>query len=550
MTRESPLRTASAAPSPLEPVVICGAGPVGLAMALELARFDVPSIVFERHPGTAVHPKARNINTRTMEVVRQWHGGVKRQLLKLNLPEGWTDQIVYTRTLAGEEYGRVTTPGFSGLGDHISPEHPVLSSQDRFEPVLLRAAIASGKVTVRFNTEVVRIRDGDDQVRVEVCDRSTDRRYDVSAPYVIAADGATSRTREDLGIPLVGRAAGSHNINVHFRANLAPWTDRRRGVMYWVADEGHRGVFQPLDGADAWLCQISYNGDPSVRASFDAERCIAWIRQAAGDSDLGVDVLSISPWIMNVLVADRFRAGRIFLVGDAAHQMPPTGGFGMNTGIQSAHNLAWKVAAAMSGAAGPKLLDSFEQERRPVATWNAQRSYDNSRFVWAVAQAGRGEHPEGLSPREAVARAHRYGNFAGMEFGHVYDSDVITSDGTDAPVPSDPVEEYRPSGRPGHRAPHVWITPKATRISTLDTVRHGFALLCSNVRPWVALAAEHDVRPYVIDDVHALDIYGVDVDGAVLIRPDGYVAARWAHDPGSSTAVEFRAAMMRARGWQ
>lgn len=530
-------------------VAICGAGPVGLAMALELARFDVHSIVFERHPGTAVHPKARNINTRTMEVARQWGGGVTRRLRELDLPEGWTDQIVYTRTLAGEEYGRVTTPGFSGSGDHLSPERPVLSSQDRFEPVLLRAAIGSGKVTVRFGTEVIRARDEHDHVRVDVRDRSTGEEDHVSVPYVIAADGAASGTRERLGIPLVGRAAGSHNINVHFRADLAPWTDQRRGVMYWVADAGHRGVFQPLDGAGTWLCQISYDGNPVVRDSFSAERCTAWIRQAVGEPELDVDVLSISPWVMNVLVAERFRVGRVFLVGDAAHQMPPTGGFGMNTGIQSAHNLAWKLAAALDGVAGPELLDSFEHERRPVAASNAQRSFDNSRSVWAVAQAGRGEHPDGLTPREAVARAHRYGNFAGMEFGHVYDSAVITSDGSPLPTPADPVEDYVPVARPGHRAPHAWITQRGRPMSTLDTVRHGFALVCSGVRPWVALAAEHDVRPYVIDDPTVRTAYGIGDTGAVLIRPDGYVAARWPHDPGRTTAADVRAAVQRARGW-
>jgi 2-polyprenyl-6-methoxyphenol hydroxylase-like FAD-dependent oxidoreductase len=534
---------------PLRPVVICGAGPVGLAMALELARFDVPSVVFERHPGTAVHPKARNINTRTMEVARQWPGGVTRQLRALDLPEGWTDQIVYTRTLAGEEYGRVTTPGFSGAGAAISPERPVLSSQDRFEPVLLRAALGSRKVTVRFDTEVLRVSDGHDQVRVDVRDRSTGQEYAVSTPYVIAADGASSGTREHLGIPLLGRAAGSYNINVHFRADLAPWTDHRRGVMYWVADTGHRGVFQPLDGLGAWLCQISYDGNPEVRDSYTADRCTAWIRQAVGDPGLDVDVLSISPWIMNVLVAERFRVGRIFLVGDAAHQMPPTGGFGMNTGIQSAHNLAWKIAASLEGVAGPRLLDSFDQERRPVATSNAQRSFDNSRSVWAVAQAGRGEHPEGLTPREAVARAHRYGNFAGMEFGHVYDSDVITDDGTPPPAPADPVEDYVPVARPGHRAPHAWFTERGVTMSTLDTVRHGFALLCASVRPWVALAAEHGARPYVIDDRQVREAYGLGDSGAVLIRPDGYVAARWPEEPGSHAVADVRAAVQRAFGW-
>lgn len=533
-----------------QPVVICGAGPVGLAMALELARFDVRSIVLERHPGTAVHPKARNINTRTMEVARQWDGGVKQRLRELDLPEGWTAQIVYTRTLAGEEYGRVRTPGFSGPGDHISPEHPVLSSQDRIEPVLLRAAIASGKVTVRFNTEVMAAHQVENLVRVHVRDRSTGDEYDISSPYLISADGAASRTREALGIPLVGRAAGSHNINVHFRADLSPWTDHRRGVMYWVADTGHRGVFQPLDGFDRWLCQISYDGAAGTRDSFDAERCVSWIRQAVGDASIDVDVLAITPWVMNVLVAEQFRDGRIFLVGDAAHQMPPTGGFGMNTGIQSAHNLAWKLATVLLGVAGPALLDSFEQERRPVATWNAQRSFDNSRSVWAVAQAGRGEHPEGLSPSEAVARTHRYGNFAGMEFGHVYDSGVIIPDGTDAPTLSDPVGDYVPVARPGHRGPHAWINHEGGTLSTLDTVRHGFALVCSSARLWVALAAEHDVSPFAIDERHAQEAFGLGDDGAVLLRPDGYVAARWSQHPGAKVAAEFRATVRRARGWE
>jgi putative polyketide hydroxylase len=518
------------------PVVICGAGPVGLAMAIELARFGVGSVVYERHPGTAVHPKARNINTRTMEIVRQWGPQAHDDLVALNLPPGWTDQIVYTRSLAGEEYGRMPTPGFFGHGPSISPERPILSSQDRFEPVLLGAALRTGLVDVHFGHEVLasrqRVGGG---VDVEVLDVNSGVRSRVRCDVLVAADGASSTIRASLGIDLLGRTNCSHNINVHFRADLNPWTAGRPGVMYWVADASHRGVFQPLDGVDRWLCQISYDGTDGGRDAFTRERCIAWIRGAVGVDALDVDVLSINSWTMNVLVAERFRVGDVFLVGDAGHQMPPTGGFGMNTGVQSAHNLAWKLAASLTGAGGPLLLDSYEAERRPVAVWNSERSYDNSRFVWAVAQAGTGRHPDGISPAEAVGRARRYGNFAGMELGYAYGGALVSPDGTAPPESSDSVEHYVPTARPGHRAPHLAFSDGNHPISTLDTVAGGFALLAASRDPWASsgfdAGAAHRVALYVIDDADFCDLFGVEGDGAVLVRPDGHVAARWTSAP-------------------
>ena len=527
------------------PVVVAGGGPVGLVTGLELARHGVASLVLERSPSTTWQPKARNLNTRTLEIARGWGKRVHGELAAVNLPPGWTDQVVYTRTLAGEELGRMRTEGFSGPGPHVSPEVPLLSSQDVVEPILLRGLRATGLSEARFGHEVGALLEGadedDERVTVSVTELATGRSYQVEAEYLVAADGPGSTVRSQLGIASEGRRRIGHYVNVYFRADLSPWTRGREAMLYWVSLPASRGVFQPLDATGRWLCQISYDGSTASYDGYTADRCVEWIRAGVGDPSVDPEIISVGTWTMNATVAASLVAGRILLAGDAAHQLPPTGGFGVNSGIQGAHNLAWKVALVRSGRAGRGLLETYDVERRAVGRTNADRSLENSGAVDRINRAARdGGDSEAVA--EAVAASRRYGNFLGMELGFAYDSDAVVPDGSGAPAVDDEVVDYAPVARPGHRAPHVWLDQDGERISTLDLFGPGFVVLAcaEGGEPWASAArrasseAGMPVRCHLIgpggdlgDDPGTWTrAYGLGPGGAVLVRPDGHVAYR------------------------
>ena len=530
------------------PVVIVGGGPVGLATALELSRHGVGTLLVERHDRTTWHPKARNLNTRTMEIARGWEATVHDELVSVNLPPGWTGQIIYTRTLAGEELGRIETKGFSGRDPSVSPEVPVLSSQDIFEPIMRRGAEATGLADVRFGHEAGHIVRGaaedDDRVIVEVTELSKGRAYEVEAEYLVAADGADSAIRRQLGTELEGPQRLGHFVNVYFFADLDPWVKHRPAILYWVAHPAARGVFQPLDVRGRWLCQIAYDGSQETSDRYTPERGIDWIRMAVGDPKCEPEIRSIGTWTMNAAVAERLVHGRVILAGDAAHQLPPTGGFGVNTGIQGVHNLAWKLALVRKGVARRSLLDTYDVERRAVGRYNADRSLENSRMVQQITAAAMAGGNGKSSPEEAVAASRRYGNFLGMELGFYYESQAVVPDGTEPPEVEDAIIDYVACGRPGHRAPHVWIERDGKRISTLDLFGPGFTLLTGpDGRAWAEGAAEAGGRFGIGIETHAIgdggdyaDVdgiwqkqYGVNEGGAVLVRPDGHIAWRTRH---------------------
>ena len=304
----------------------------------------------------------------------------------------------------------------------------------------------------------------------------------VRARYLLACDGAASPVREQLGIAMQGPDDIGSLLNVYFHADLTRFVAGRESALYWIVNPDATGVFIALNNVDRWLFNTPIKLAPGdAGARFTAEHCRAKVRRAVGDPELAVDVRSIDPWIMRSQVAERYRAGRVFLLGDAAHRFPPTGGFGMNTGVQDAHNLAWKIAGVLHGWASADLLETYEAERRPVGQFNADQSYKNARKMPAPMTAPGGRHPlaaieddsdEGRALREMVAAGiggtREHFSAGGQAKGFVYESAAITPDGG-APAAAQHRRELRADGAAGRaRAARVGARAAApwSRCST------------------------------------------------------------------------------------
>ena len=554
-------------------VLIAGAGPAGLSMAILLGRMGLETIVVERRSGVNPHPRARSINVRTAELMRQW--GVLDEMVAVSLPLPWTEQFVYCETLAGDEIGRVTTnvqPVVDGV--ELSPAPWLLTSQDRIEEILLRHLGGMSEVQIYWDTDFVDVAQDGEQVEVEVRGPSGTRH--LTARWLVGADGAASRVRRSLDIDMAGIASFGTMINCQFYADLGPWTDHRPAALYWTTSPA-RNVFQKIDVNDRWLCQLNY--DPSMHRpeDFDVDTATEWIRRSIGPElpdGFDLRVTDVIPWVMSSTVAERFSDGQVFLIGDAAHQLPPTGGFGMNTAIQDAHNLAWKLAAVAGGHAGAALLDTYGIERAPVAQYNADRSRENSRSVGRIRRLVESGTATVEQKREALGASTQYGSWLGMDLGLRYDEGCLIPDGTEPPQVDDPVSVYSPTARPGHRAPHVWIDGAT---STLDLYDTQFVLLCGS-----DVEAESDTENepgavetgtvadagFVAEDVgrsghpalrvlrlgvdladlggRIADVYGIGRSGAVLVRPDGHVAWRDPHATGAAAMAALDALLKQA----
>ena len=539
-------------------MIVVGAGPVGLGAALELARLGVRSVLIEKHDTTSWHPKTRNLNTRTMEIARGWGAAVYKRLRSIDGPPGWKSPIRFLRSAIGEEYGRIESKGFEGPGPELSPASPVMSSQELIEAILLDAVRASGRVELRFATEATKLlcggSPGDEGVALELRSRGTGATETLTGAALLAADGAASPLRGELGIELLGSKDLSHIVNCYFRAGIEAQLGDRKGVLFFVANERANGVLQPLDGAGRWLCQIAVRPEEWSLDVFTPERARAWIRAAAGIEGLEPEVLSLGLWKLNATVAERFVQGRVLLCGDAAHQFPPTGGLGVNTGLQGMHNAGWKLAWAVLGRAGWPLVETYHAERRAVSERIAKQSLQNSINVMRIGAAAAAGARSDLGAEQVVAESRRYGNHLGVEFGTVYRSGAVVADGTEPPEVADSYSDYAPSATPGARAPHVWLGRPEARLSTLDLFGGAFTLLAGPAGgDWCTLAVELErelgapIDRYRIGAPGLCDLggfagaYGLDEDGAVLVRPDGPVA--WRRSAGPAARATLRDAV-------
>ncbi|QUS41002.1 FAD-binding protein [Tardiphaga alba] len=536
----------------VDPIIVVGAGPTGLGAALELARCGLRSILLERNERTSWHPKTRNFNTRSMEIARGWGREVYEELRQLDLPPNWKTPIRFMESIVGKQTGHLDSRGFAGAGPELSPVSSVLSSQDMIEPVLRKAIERTGMADVRFNHEVVEIVSGDEDgasaVEIKVKNRATGEIYSLKAPALVAADGASSFFREKLKVEMDGPKKIAHFINCYFRADLEKHIGERTGILHFFSNKDARGVFQPLDAKGRWLTQLEVPEAEWSIDYFDKDRCVERIRLGAGIPDLPVEVLSIGKWQMNAVVGRHLISGRIILVGDAAHMFPPTGGLGANTGLQGMHNAIWKLALYLKGKAGRELLSTYETERRPFARWVADQSYHNRQQVWKLGAISRGETTvDEVGRAEVFQMTSRYGNHIGLELGSVYESTAVVPDGSTPPAVNDPFTDYIPSGVPGCRAPHVWIERDGERLSTLDLVSPEFSILAgAQGEAWRAIATAIgtevglDIQCHLVgtdvEDVEQTfgDRFGVSTTGAVLVRPDGFIAWRVAEmKPGA-----------------
>jgi putative polyketide hydroxylase len=495
------------------PVLVVGAGPAGLTTAIMLARHGVKSLVVERHPGTSTFPKATGVNTRTMELVRGW--GLEDQVRAGSIDAkrfAWMSE-----SLASEKGEEIPVGSPRDEEAHtVSPTTPTIAPQDYVEPVMLEHLRTYPHAQVLFGVELESLEQDNTGVTSVLVDRETGQRRAVRSRFLVAADGAHSTVRSAVDIAMIGPDNLAEFRAVLFEADLWPILGPRAYVLYMIRDAG---IFMPAGGNNRWMM-----AGPPVEPT-------ALIRAVTGVPDLDIRVVETLPVKFAAQVATSYRKGNTFLVGDAAHRMTPMSGMGMNTAMHDAHNLGWKLAWVMRGWVEPDVLDTYEAERRPIGEINTRNSMRTG--------------PETGDPLEG-------------ELGAVYESGALVEDGT---PPRDPSVRWQPTARPGVRAPHVWLERGGQRLSTLDLFDTSLTLLTGPagagwLRAAADLAKEWDIplTAYRVGPGGELhdpsgtfgQLYGIADDGAVLVRPDGYVAFRRAAGAADPLA-ELRSAIKAAK---
>jgi putative polyketide hydroxylase len=514
-------------------VLIVGGGLVGLSQALFLQYQGIPFVLVERHAETSILPRARGLHFRSMEFYREI--GLEQEILaagaeSIKQQSGKPGGLRIGETLVTAQAQQIGFNLHNLMGmKELTPTSFCFCPQDILEPILL-AALRQRGGDVRFSTELTGFEQDENGVVATIVEVGNVTTRHLRTDYLIAADGAHSPIRDALGITTSGKGTLEHYLNIYFLADLSELVQGRTFSQCQVENTHVRGTFAALNNTDRWIFHLSYNPEAGEKPEdFPPERCLELLRQAIGVSDIAIEIKSIGPWEAAVRVADRYQQGRILLVGDAAHLMPPWGGFGGNTGIADAHNLAWKLAAVIRGQATPALLSTYEMERRPVACVAGEQAalgtdvYTRYRIATATNAKDLEQQIDPLL----------------VTLGYHYHSTAVIENGLVASAPTDP---FTLTGEPGTRAPHSWFKRQGETVSTLDLVGTNFVLLagekgeawCEAARMIAAGSGINLVAYRVgptgdLQDLENEDTENHDHD-ALLVRPDGFVAWQSSQD--------------------
>lgn len=529
------------------PVVIAGGGPVGLCLGIALARAGHRALLVEEREGVTPHPKATLLGARSMEHFRAWDR-LDERVLEAAMRQEEDYFILFCDRLAGEEYHRFRSPGLEAIRRRDpratarfrelawSPYGKTQIGQQALEPVLIEEARRQPLLEMRRGWRFEAFRDDGAHVECDITRVSDGARESVRARYLAACDGGGSAIRRALGIRFGGRGRMRSNVSYLFRApGFLDAHGKGLANLYFCLAPDAFGVFTAIDGRDVWNYQ-HYWADPT-RATEGEDPANA-LHRAMG-RPFEFELLATTHWHHHQSVAHRWRAGRVFLAGDAAHLFVPTGGVGMNTGIGDAVDLAWKLAAVLERWGGEALLDSYEAERKPVAWRNSVISANNSDRIDMVMA----EIAAGLDPRPRIPWMARQFNSAGTHLGYRYaDSPVVAADGTPEP-PDDPMQ-VAPSTWPGARFPHGWMADGRSTLDLLDRARFTLLAAPGASAPGLLAALRAARMPVVgraVTDAAALSLMERPL---VLARPDGHVGWRGEADPAHPAAIAARLAGM------